>query len=74
MNSAAQGVAVALKGRVPCFVVGPVSKGDLLVTSHVPGVAQVSDTWIGGAVIGKAIEDCPIDGEVRIIEIAIGSI
>ena len=74
MNSAAQGVAVALKGRVPCFVVGPVSKGDLLVTSHVPGVARVSDTWIGGAVIGKAIEDCPIDGEVRIIEIAIGSI
>ena len=74
MNAEAQGVAVALKGRVPCFVVGPVSKGDLLVTSHVPGVAQVSDTWIGGAVIGKAIEDCPIDGEVRIIEIAIGSI
>ena len=74
MNAEAQGVAVALKGRVPCFVVGPVSKGDLLVTSHVPGVARVSDTWIGGAVIGKAIEDCPIDGEVRIIEIAIGSI
>ena len=74
MNAEAQGVAVALKGRVPCFVVGPVSKGDLLVTSHIPGVARVSDTWIGGAVIGKAIEDCPKDSEVRIIEIAIGSI
>ena len=74
MNAEAQGVAVALKGRVPCFVVGPVSKGDLLVTSHIPGVARVSDTWVGGAVIGKAIEDCPKDSEVRLIEIAIGSI
>ena len=74
MNSAELGVAVALKGRVPCYVIGPIKKGDLLVTSSVPGVACKSDTWVGGAVIGKAIEDCPKEFEVRLIEIAIGSI
>lgn len=31
---------VALRGRVPCNVVGPVSKGDLLVTSSTTGFAK----------------------------------
>ena len=74
MNSEAKGVAVALKGRVPCYVVGPIKKGDLLVTSSIPGVACRSESWVGGAVIGKSIEDCPKEFEVRLIEIAIGSI
>jgi hypothetical protein len=74
MNSEAKGVAVALKGRVPCYVVGPIKKGDLLVTSSIPGVACRTESWVGGAVIGKSIEDCPKEFEVRLIEIAIGSI
>ena len=74
MNSEAKGVAVALKGRVPCYVVGPIKKGDLLVTSSIPGVACRSESWVGGAVIGKSIENCPKEFEVRLIEIAIGSI
>ena len=74
MNSKALGVAVALKGRVPCYVVGPIKKGDLLVTSSIPGVACRSESWVGGAVIGKSIEDCSKEFEVRLIEIAIGSI
>ena len=74
MNSAVLGVAVALKGRVPCYVAGPIKKGDLLVTSSIPGVACRSESWVGGAVIGKSIEDCPKEFEVRLIEIAIGSI
>ena len=48
---------VALKGRVPCMVVGPINKGDLLVTSRFPGHAEA---WQPGdsplAVIAKALE------------------
>jgi hypothetical protein len=41
MNAETQGVAVALRGRVPCKVVGNVNKGDVLVTSDLPGHAMV---------------------------------
>ena len=47
---------IALKGRVFCKIVGTVKKGDLLVTSYVPGYAAA---WSLGdspnAVIGKAL-------------------
>lgn len=49
---------IALKGRVPCKVTGKIQKGDLLVTSEVPGHAT---SWADGdssnAVIGKALQD-----------------
>jgi len=50
---------IALKGRVPCQVVGTINKGDLLVTSTYPGHATA---WLGGSapdgtVIGKALEN-----------------
>ena len=48
---------IALKGRVPCKVVGTVLKGDLLVTSTRPGYAEKSDGFYPGAIIGKALED-----------------
>lgn len=48
---------IALKGRVPCKVVGPIKKGDLLVTSAHPGYACAGQNVFGGAVIGKALED-----------------
>ena len=32
MNSDCEGVAVALRGRVPCKVHGPVRKGDIIVS------------------------------------------
>ena len=41
MNAESQGVAVALRGRVPCKVVGNVNKGDVLITSDLPGHAMV---------------------------------
>jgi hypothetical protein len=51
--------ALALAGRVPCFVIGPVEKGDLLVSSEICGYAE---TWKPGddpaAVFAKAIESC----------------
>ena len=52
---------IALAGRVPCKVNGQVRKGDLLVASDVAGYAEAS-TFVGGAVIGKALEDHNNDG------------
>jgi len=47
---------IALKGRVPCKVMGRVQKGDLLVTSSSIGYAQVmTDGHSPNAVIGKAL-------------------
>ena len=42
MNSEAEGVAIALRGRIPCKVAGVCRKGDVLVTSNVPGHAMVA--------------------------------
>ena len=47
---------IALKGRVPCKVWGPVTKGDLLVTSNIPGNAQAWTAQCAeGSVIAKAL-------------------
>ena len=60
MNSSQEGVALALAGRVPCKVIGPVQAGDLMVSAG-NGLAKAFDADIGqplmGSVIGKAIED-----------------
>jgi hypothetical protein len=64
---------VALVGMVPCKVKGPVNKGDLLVSSEIPGVAMKLDNknWLPGCVIGKSLED--YDGSaVKKIEVVIG--
>ena len=58
MNSTATGQAVALQGKVPCKVVGQISKGDMLVThSQHPGVARTGINPAMGTVIGKALEE-----------------
>lgn len=65
-------VAVALQGRVPCQIVGKVSKGDLIVTSKIPGVAvAVKGKATPGTIIGKALESYDSD-EIGIIEVAVG--
>jgi hypothetical protein len=46
---------IALKGRVLCKVVGPINKGDLLVTSAHMGYATAAITPPVGSVIGKAL-------------------
>lgn len=49
---------IALKGRVPCKVIGPVRKGDLLVTSSYPGYAErATDNDSPNAIIGRALEN-----------------
>jgi hypothetical protein len=46
---------IALTGRVPVKVVGPVAKGDLLVASSVKGHAMANNGAKAGTIIGKAI-------------------
>ena len=66
---------IALQGRVPCKVVGTVSKGDILVASEVSGTATV---WLESTVdprmtayVGIAIEDKNTDGE-GYVEVKVG--
>lgn len=64
---------VALLGRVPCKVKGPVSRGDLLCSSATPGVAETltDSDYRPGCVIGKALE--PHNGPgIGLIEIIVG--
>jgi hypothetical protein len=72
MNSGLQGeftVAVALSGRVPTLVVGPVAKGDMMVSAG-NGRARAEADPILGSVIGKALED--FNGTEGTIEIVVG--
>jgi hypothetical protein len=73
MNSDAEGQYIALQGRVPCKVMGPIEKGDLVVTSTAPGVgAKLDDTqYLPGQVIGKALETIEDEGQ-RLIEVVVG--
>jgi hypothetical protein len=49
-------VPVGLAGKVNVKVTGTVVKGNLLVSSDIPGVAIASYEYIPGTVIGKALE------------------
>lgn len=63
---------VALQGRVPCKVVGKIKKGDILITSKIPGVAIASSgVVLVGTVVGKALQDYDSD-HIGKIEIAVG--
>ena len=62
---------IALQGRVPCRVKGTISKGDLLVTSDVPGVAMAAENPRAGTIIGKAIENHDSDS-IGTIVISVG--
>jgi hypothetical protein len=72
MNAAIAGLPVALQGRVPCRVQGPVKKGDVLVTSTTPGVAQrIGMNWQPGCVLGKALESINTNN-IQTIEVVVG--
>ena len=70
MNSDADGVAIALKGRVPCKVTGHVEKGALIVTSSIKGHGMQANNVEAGRVIGKAIQGKNDHGE-GVIEILV---
>ena len=72
MNGGLKGsnvASVALVGRVPCLVIGPIKKGDLMVSAGY-GYARASAAPKIGSVIGKALEN--FEGEKGSIEIVVG--
>jgi hypothetical protein len=74
MNSHLEGefiTGVALQGRVPCKVLGKVSKGDMLVASAIAGYAIVDNNPRVGSIIGKALVNKD-DTERGIVEIVVG--
>jgi len=73
MNKDADGLPVAMTGRVPVKVIGKVAKGERLVSSDVPGVAWAlgNDAYDPRAVIGRSLQNKD-DGDPGIIEAVIG--
>jgi hypothetical protein len=71
MNSGIEGTVatVALVGRVPCRVKGPVKRGAMMVSAG-DGCARAEATPAMGTVIGKALQS--FDGESGTIEIVVG--
>jgi hypothetical protein len=60
---------VALTGRVPCKVTGPVAKGDMMVSAG-NGMARAESDPKVGTVIGKALENH--EGGEGVIEVVVG--
>ena len=73
MNAGIDGIDVALQGRVPCQVTGTVTRGDLMVTSAIPGVAMTNNNPAIGTVIGKALGN-HIGASVGVIEVVVGRV
>jgi len=73
MNADSEGLPVALTGRVPCLVKGPVNKGTVLVTGSTPGTAEALDMLLykPGCVLGKSLESIA-STNTELIEIAVG--
>lgn len=71
MNSGQTGIAtaIALQGRVPTKVKGPVRKGDMMVSAG-NGYARSEANPKIGSVIGKALEN--FDGAEGVIEVVVG--
>jgi hypothetical protein len=72
MNSGIDGLAVAFTGRVPCYVQGPVKKGDRLVNLK-NGIAGKLDSnlYEPGCIIGKSVDDINTSN-IQLIEVAVG--
>jgi hypothetical protein len=60
---------IALQGRVPCKVIGPIEKGDLMVSAS-NGHATANNDARAGTIIGKALEN--FNGDFGVIEVAVG--
>jgi hypothetical protein len=65
---------VALAGRVRVKAIGPVTKGQRMVTAEEPGTAQAAPSWVTDwrMVIGRALENKK-DSGIGYVEIAVGA-
>lgn len=74
MNKDAEGIAVALRGKVPCKVEGAVKKGDVLISNVTPGTATAlapeSANPPAWCIIGKSLENSNDTG-VKLINIVV---
>ena len=73
MNSEADGLPVALTGRVPVKIIGTVLKGERLISSHLPGVAMALGfkEYDPRKIIGRSLEQKTTDG-LGVVEAVIG--
>jgi hypothetical protein len=74
MNSGLTGdhvITLALAGRVPCQVQGPVTAGAMMVSAG-NGLARADANPAMGTVIGKAVQS--FNGDVGTIEIVVGRV
>lgn len=62
---------VALKGRVPCIVKGPVRQGQRIVASDIPGIGMGVERADLNAVIGRAISTKESE-QIGTVEVAVG--
>jgi hypothetical protein len=72
MNGGLRGssvVSIALVGRVPVNVIGPVYKGDMLISAGY-GYARACAAPVIGSVIGKAVAN--FEGEKGLVEVVVG--
>ena len=67
------GSAIALTGRVPVRVKGPVNKGDCIVSSDIAGVGEKLDMfkYTPGCIVGKTLDSID-DDSIKLIEVVIG--
>ena len=73
MNSEGNGIAVALRGRVPCKVTGNVNKGDVIITGDTPGYGMVAadpQNLSPLQIIGRALGN-KLDAGEGIVEIIV---
>ena len=73
-DSLNNGTPIALKGRVPCAVVGPVKKGDILISSDTPGAAKAVPAGIlphSLCIVGRSLET-NAEEKVKYVEIFVG--
>ena len=59
-------IPIGLSGRVSVKLTGKIKKGDLIVSSDIPGVAMKMQNFIPGTIIGKAVEDKNVDEIKRV--------
>jgi hypothetical protein len=75
MNTAIDGIgsAIALTGRVPVRVKGPVNKGDCIVSSDIAGVGEKLDMfkYTPGCIVGKTLDSID-DNSIKTIEVVVG--
>jgi hypothetical protein len=75
MNSEIDGIgsAIALAGRVPVQVRGPIARGDCVVSSDIAGVGEKLDLYryTPGCIVGKTLAAIN-DDSIQTIEVVIG--